>query len=292
MPPAEPAYSLVPPGKPNTIAQLIEEWLSIKARSISEQALKDLRTVTRRWIRHFGHLPPDDVGPREIQRVYLERDTGRLSNATLNCERRHLRGFWIWLRRLQYATGDPTGIWPLKNPRKRRRKYIHVDPVWEARILTELKERFRRFLVFAITTGLRYGEIKALLWAWVDADGLLIIPGDARKQGEPHRLPLPRRALEALGPPGDPHHPIFPDIPMACNVARALKRAARRAGYHEWKHISSHQLRRSWLGRLSRARVPREALKDLGGWNRESVMVEFYWSRIGDDEARGYLERI
>jgi len=277
------------------LSDLLEEWLSIKDRVLCPEAARGLRYLTGRWRRCLGDLPASEVGTREIQRLYAERDRDGRANATLNRERGRLREFWRWLRALEYTSADPVAllaVWPTKNLRKRKRRYVHVTVEWQERILAELRERFRRYFVFHLYTGLRYGEIRALLWDWISEDGVLTIPAEFRKQGESHRLPLPARVLAVLGPPGPPGTLVFPGLPTHGNMGTALKRAGRRAGFPGAEFLSTHQLRRSWRVRLVKANVPREVIKDLGGWTKDAVLAEYYWTKVSDAEARAYLERI
>ncbi|HEV8374835.1 MAG TPA: site-specific integrase [Candidatus Polarisedimenticolia bacterium] len=274
-----------------TLREALDRWLAFGGKIWEHDTLLSVTTMTRRWKR-LGNLRMQEVRPLDIQGLYEERDDGTLAAATVNLDRKYLRAFWKWALARQLAENDPTAAWPIKRgPGKR--VYIQIPREDQEAIERCLKLRFRRWLRFVFATGLRSGESRKIRWSWISAEDVLEIPAAVRKQRRAHRMPLPRKIVEDLGPRGGDEDLAFPNVPRSRqSLAKVLKRAARKAGLPYWRAVTPHSLRRSWYGRIRRAGVPQEAVQNIGGWKSRSVMETYYWSPIGDKEARAYLERI
>src|SRR6266540_1698009 len=82
------ASPAAPPEK-RTLESLLDEWIAIKALRMKPKSHGNLRYLLRRhWVGFMGGLAPDEIGPREIQGLYVSRDRDGRANATLNYERR------------------------------------------------------------------------------------------------------------------------------------------------------------------------------------------------------------
>jgi integrase len=62
-------------------------------------------------------------------------------------------------------------------------------PEEQRRFLAELPERLRQFATISLHTGLRSGEVSALLWSDVDLDRRLLTVRKS-KNGRPRTVPL------------------------------------------------------------------------------------------------------
>lgn len=282
----------VPPRHGDSFAECIDRWLAFKGRSWEPDTHRAVTAMARRWRDRLGSLRMQEVRPLDVQGLYEERDNGTLAAATVNLDRRYFRGFWKWALERELVEHNPAAAWPRKRGRGTR-AYLQIPREDQALIEKRLKPRFLRWLLFVVATGLRQGESKRIIWRWISREGVLQIPAEARKQKCEHRIALPQRVVDALGPRRGDEDLVFPDIPKGRhNLNGALKRAARKAGLGYWRTVSSHQFRRTWYGRMRRAGTPTEACQNIGGWRSRSIMETHYWTPIRDEECRGYLEKI
>lgn len=275
-----------------TLGECLDRWIDFKSRSSWAPRTRELVGLfSRNWRERLGGKPLRTIRPIDIQDLYLSLDDGSVAAATINKDRSWLRCFWKWAMESEIAWENPTHAWPRKRgPRKRR--YLQIPPEDEKRLLAFLKPRFARWVLFVLAAGLRIGETRKMAWGWISPDNVLQIPSDSRKQRRGHRMALPARVVEALGPRGSDDEPVFPGIPNRSALGRVLKRAGRKAGLAYHGDLSPHQFRRTWYGRMRRVGIPAEACKDIGGWESKEVMENFYWTPIPDDEMRAFLERI
>jgi len=285
-------HECVPPRQGNTFAECVDRWLAFKGRNWEPGTLLQVGVIARRWKERLGAIRLDEVRPLDVQGLYEERDDGTRAPATVNLDRRYFRAFWKWALERELAEHNPTAAWPRKRGGGKR-VYLQIPREDQELIERQLKPRYLRWLLFIVATGLRQGESRKIIWRWISVAGVLQFPWEARKQKREHRMALPRRVVEALGPRGAEEDLVFPDIPKTRqSLNRVLKRAGRKAGLDYWRTISSHQFRRTWYGRMRRAGTPTEACQNIGGWKSRSIMETHYWSPISDEECRSYLERI
>lgn len=73
-----------------------------------------------------------------------------------------------------------------------------------------------RALEFLVLTAARTGEVIGARWREIDlGEKVWTVPGSRMKAGREHRVPLPARAVELLGQPGDLDARVFPLSNMA-----------------------------------------------------------------------------
>lgn len=284
-----------------TFSEVLRAWLASKRSSWCPRHVSMMRLFGRAWSTVLGTIRIAEVRPIDVQLVFIARDNGRAAT-TLNGERRWFKAFWSWAVELELAPRNPMvrAAWPRKHG-PRCRVYIWLTQEQEEALLRSFRRRnvrhYKRLVPFAIRTGLRAGELRRLVWAWIvpgETGWMLSIAGRSRKSSLPLVVPLSKAAVEILGPRGDPGALVFPNLPSNTNIARALRHAARRAGLppHIAENLSMHQLRRTFRERLRRAGLSTRQVADLGGWASEEVVDGHYTCDLSENEARSYLERI
>lgn len=286
-----------------TFAEALERWKAFKAPSWCRGRRWMIEMFSTAWRAVLGGMELGRVRPLDVQRVYLARDNGRAAT-TLNDERRTFKAFWSWAVDLELVDRSPVvpAAWPRKHG-PRCRVYIWLTPEQEARLLEAFagRPRLRQYpaiVRFAIRTGLRAGELRALVWGWIvpgEGGWMLAIPGRFRKSRAPLTVPLSAAALEAIGRRGAPGEKVFPRFPRNnTTLQTVMANAARRAGLppHVVEHISMHQLRRTFAMRLRRSGLATREIAALGGWASEEVVDNHYTCALSETEARALLNRI
>jgi len=149
------------------------------------------------------------------------------------------------------------------------------------------------YVVLAINTGMRFGEIRLLKWSQVDLIGATVTVGESKTDaGSGRKVPLNARALKALQtwatsfPDRKPHHYVFPSegaglatdeavvnthhtkptVPIG-DVQRAWERARRVAEVT----VRFHDLRHTACTRMLEAGTPLMVVGQLLGWTAGTV---------------------
>lgn len=289
------AFSLITGARPDgSFAGLLDSWVEHKVHSGEwrRTTATFAAIALPRWKALLGDRPIISLGPADIQRLY-ETLAARGSPSWLNLQRSKFRCFWRWALALELVKRDLVRAWPRRR-QLRRRVYLCLGEREETRLAQALKPRFARYLRFALRTGLRYGEIRALRWGWFwrgEEGWMATVAAEHRKQGIDCHYPILDSAMRALGRRGGPEDLVFPNLPGRSSIGKALKSGARRAGLSDRvaRYLSPHQLRRTFVGRLQRRGVANSVIRLLGGWESEEVLDRHYTPPLSEHEARRYL---
>lgn len=269
------------------IPEALSQWIERKCRSLSPAYGKLLRHWVFVWEDVFGKSKEvEEVSVSDVERLEATRDDGERSASALNQECVYLRAFFVWAKALGYCSADPTVTWRYRRPVVKR-TYATLTREEEDR-LVEVAESWpwlQTYVRVAVCTGLREGTVRQLTWAMLRPDGVLEIPAKIMKSRHAHRIPLPERALAALGPRGP--GVLIKALPSKTRVWQVFKAACKKAGISE--AASPHDLRRSWVERLSTAGVPLQTIQSLGAWKTASVLLNHYCPTVSTDRAREIL---
>jgi integrase len=243
-------------------------WIEKKSRSWTSTTTGFVRHLADNWKRIFGEKEVAEIRVMDVERLELERDNGQRSGSALNQERTYLRSFFKWAKANSIGPGqEPTQTWALKKATVKR-KYAEVSVEDEDRLIEAASPRIKRFIRLAVRTGLREGTIRRLTWEMV---GPTWVP----------------EVIRELGPRGAGL--LLPELPPAHKVWKLFKEATKKAAMDP--ATSPHDLRRSWVSRLSRANVPAQVVQKLGGWKTMGVLLAHYCMPIPDDQARSIFEK-
>jgi integrase len=197
-----------------TVQQYLEDWLAIKKTSVRPATYIVYQRAYRCWIRGF-------LGEQLLKKVtaqYIQAMYGKLQS--------HLKPSTIRLihRVLNVAFSDAVtwgyiGFNPMRRvtpPREQEKHYTFLTPDQAADLMKMASgTRFECFIILAITTGMRRGELMALRWADIDLEAkslhvrhnVAYMPIEGKfgfLEGEPktasgkRTIALPSIALEAL----------------------------------------------------------------------------------------------
>jgi integrase len=173
------------------------------------------------------------------------------------------------------------------------------------RLLAALEQQSNRLHLEATVlafTGLRVGELYAVLWSDVDhVEGLLRVV-DGKTKAARREVPLPRgvsdmlqahrRRLIEVQHPGVASGLVFPSksgtVKYPGPLWRAIRAAAEKAGLEWVPH--THTLRRTFNTMMLRAGVDKLALRAVMGHTDEK-MTEHY-ADLGADDVRPLVESV
>lgn len=161
----------------------------------------------------------------------------------------------------------------------------------EDRIFIHLQPEMRRLATFLLETGMRIGEALAARWKDIDLwhGGVIEIP--CSKTGQPRKVPLTKRAQEALPPilDGDKGDALI----FTFDVRRFQEawRRARKAADLDEREIVPHTLRHTYATRMAMRAMPINTLARMLGHANIS-MTERYLHHYPEqmDIARKFME--
>lgn len=279
---------------PKTFSSALDEFLKAKERKVAPGTFDMMKRSGARLRHVFGKAMLIEMDAAEIM-DYKERGVSDgLARRTVNMDIELIRavlrrnGFWERVRPdvSMYRLDDEFGY--------------ELPESDEPRLLDECARSISRGLYTAITlalsTGMRSGEIKHLLWSQVflDNDCYLIVGVSKTNAGRRRRVPLNTRALAALSewsrqfPNRLPNQYVFPaekyskepDGKLAAVYAQDLlrpmgswrgawKAACRRAGIQ----MRFHDLRHTAITRMLRAGVPLTTVASIVGWSPSTMYL-------------------
>lgn len=267
------------------LGEALRIWMGKKARSLNKVYARTLRTWTETWAAVLGEeRAVADVAVVDIERLEALRDDGRRSASALNQERLYLKQFFAWAQELGLRAENPVRTW---RPKKVvvRREYATVTRAEEERLMVAAEERWlRQYIRVAITTGLRQGTIRQLDWKMVKGD-VLEVPAKLMKQRQSLRIPLQPRALEVLE--RAEAGLLIPGLPDRTTIWKRFRAAAELAGLSS--AVSPHDLRRTWVERLSERGTPLQTVQRLGGWKSVTTLLTHYCQPVTLESAREIL---
>jgi len=270
-------------------SEAVKFWLEKKNRTWTPVVAEYVKHLAEGWERVLGVVDMNAVTTKAIEKIEAVRDDGRRSASALNGERGYLRAFFAWSTKMGYCKGTPVTTWGFRRPTVRK-EYVCLSAEDEAKLLAQCPPWLARYVRFGIQTGLREGTIRQLTWEMLKDSPLRFeIPAALMKTRHAHVFPVTPKVAAVLGAVVG-HGPIFADLPPAAKLWREFKKAAYLAGINP--ATSPHDLRRTFVGRLSAAGVPVQTIMKLGAWRSMGVLLSHYCTQVPHDVATAALNAI
>lgn len=286
-----------------------DRWMKTdpKARGNRDTTIAEKQAHLDRYLMPaLGDVPLAKVRGEVIDRLFAalrsdqlaDENTGRyargpLSNKTVKNVRATLRRILQAAVEWEVLPAVPA-LPKVKVAETERDFYTKAE---KEKLLASCKEPERRaLLLFALDTGARAGEQRAIEWGDIDWHNRKVLI----------RRAMPSHSMK-VGPTKSGHSR---DVPLTHTLAAALKAiqhlrgnlifcrmdgsplkidhmhdrletAARRAGL---RRIAWHSLRHTWASHLAMANTPMRKLQKLGGWSSLALVERYSHLAPGDDD--------
>ena len=289
------------PSPPLTFAQFAEQsFLAIYAAVHNKPSELAAKTTILRChlIPAFGERPLSSIKAQDIERYKAKK-------LAEGCARKSINNHLAVLSRLLRLAEE----WEVL-PRAPRLKLIAtVDPDFvfldfhdSEALLAAAEPQWRGLILFALRTGLRLGELRALRWQDLNLAGRKVLVRRAAwnstigspKGGRPREVPLSEEVLamlRALDQPASPSalvfgHPsgrMYHRNEMKWPLWRACKAASIRK-------IGWHVLRHSFASQLVMRGVPLKAVQELLG--HRDIRTTMRYAHLSPQSRREAVERL
>lgn len=197
-------------------------------------------------------------------------------------------GEWRWLA---YA---PKLAKPGANAENSRQAWLSLAQF--KMLLDYLPEHHADMAMFALATGLRYGNVNDMEWSWVDiARNRIVVPKKKFKGKRDHVLPINGTAREVLIRQVGKHSTrvfTYKGEPIARINMRHWHNAVDKAGINaqlrgyqllkEDEKFVFHGLRHTFATWLGRVGVPLDIIESLGGWSQGKNRVVSGYAHLAD----------
>jgi len=245
-------------------------WLKEKAH---KKSYRDDVSRIRWFTKHLRGKTLDQVSRDMIDRI-VSRHLARRSDRTKDLYVALIRAIfrkamreWEWIEHMPaFKTYGRSG--------KVRVRYLTHDQA--AALLDRLPEHQCEVVLFALSTGLRQGNILGLRWDQVDtARRIIMIGDDETKNGQALGVPLNEVALGVLERQRGKHitHVFtYRGAPLRSANTRAWRAALKACGIENFRW---HDLRHTWATWLRQNDVPTWVLQELGGWKSEAMVRRY-----------------
>lgn len=217
---------------------------------------KILHEIDRELIGRIGEIKAREASPSTANRI-LAVIRSILRKAMLD---------WEWIEKVPRIR--------LYKEAKRRIRWLTPEQV--KTLLAELEPHQRDLMLFALTTGLRQGNVLKLEWSQVDmARHVCWIHPDQAKARIAIHVPLNSAAMDVLTRQIGKHPQrvfSFRGKPIAWANTKSWRDALKRAGIENFRW---HDLRHTWASWLAQQGTPLNVLQELGGWESETMVRRY-----------------
>ena len=247
-------------------------WEDAASKWLEEKAHKaDIRGDKQKlnWLEsHFGGKMLHEVDRDLVKQVVELKENNATRNRYVALVRAMLRAAqreWEWIALVPALKTYPEP--------KRRIRSLTAEQA--KRLVEQLPELKREMFLFAIATGLRQGNVKAVRWEWVDMEQRALYVPDT-KNDEPLGVPLNDVAMAVLKRRlGKDRRYVFTwgGKPVRNVNNRHWHAALERAGIvgFRWHDATRH----TWASWLAQSGIEQYKLQEMGGW-KSVAMVRRY----------------
>jgi integrase len=281
---------LVRRARPLLVGDLLSDYM-VYSRQNKRSHEAD-RARAARLSERFGNRLAADVTGKDVEEFKAAlSEEENLSVASVNHHLKLFKAVYNRATRLGNFTGhNPVAAVRLSRENNARNRCLTAEE--EARLLEALPTSLRPFVLMALHTGMRRGELRALRWEDVDlANGALRVRRD--KAGDGRWVALNRVALEALRTVKREQRVsgayVFcsPEGRFLHNFERYWRPALRAAVIPDFRF---HDCRHTFASRLAMAGTDLYTVQRAGGW-KSQAMVQRY-AHLSPDHIRAAVERL
>ncbi len=211
----------------------------------------------------FADLPVREIRTATIRQYRQERHAQKtLKVSTVNRDLSVLRRVLNWGVEEGLIAANPLGKLRLERERRTKRAVLSLRE--ERLLLAAAPLHLRRFILCALHTGMRRGEILAERWEDIDLDNrILYVTHSKTPEGEAREIPLTDALYQMLHAIRRDHGPVFTfeGDPLK-NIKTSWAASVQRAGI---RHFRFHDLRHTANTRMMLAGVLQEIRREIIG---------------------------
>jgi integrase len=265
------------------------DYLAYYVKQHKPSSAVRMHTALKSLCPFFGGKRLGEIHAFMIERYKSTRKEAGAADATVNRELACLKNLfnlgikWGWVRE------NP--VREVKMFRENNSRLRWLAPAEESALLAECDDRLRMFVLAALDTGFRAGELQSLRWQEVDsARGNIAVRSGYTKNGDARTNPMTRRLAEALakwkqqtGGAGD----AFVFGPW--RYREPFETARSNAKLSE--DLVFHSLRHTYISRLVSAGANIREVQELAG--HKTITMTMRYSHLAPEHKRravGLLE--
>lgn len=249
-------------------------WLKERAHKAS---IRNDATAIAFFREHFKYL--DEITRDKVDKLLTDKSSATANRyvAFLRAMLRLAEREWEWI--------DRAPVLRMRQESKRRIRWL--TPQEAAELIASIGEKHRNPMRFALSTGLRMGNVLGLEWRQVDLNrGCAWIHADQAKARRAISVPLNEAAMAVLREQQE-RHPTLVFAGQKRPDSKVWRKALERAGLTNFRW---HDLRHTWASWHAQAGTPMQVLQEMGGWET-AEMVRRY-AHLGAEHLVEHAKRI
>ncbi len=280
---------------PIRLRAFVEEHLELIVNRVQPTTVKDQRYILQRAIDFFGDVPLDRITPRSAEGLLAMR-LREVRPATANKFMRTLKSAFTKAIQRGYLRENPFRFAkPVREP-EREIRVLSLEEM-ERLLAACPNETWRTFVFFALTTGLRRGELCHLEWSDIDLErGVIQVrckDGHRTKSARNRAVAAVPEAVELLmrlklTQRGSYVFQYGDGEQWTENLSPTFARIVRRAGI---ARCTIHDLRRTFISHLAMAGVNEAVVQKIAGHQAISTTLRHY-TRMFDDRLMAASMRL
>lgn len=281
----------------STFASLVDPYLDVAEKRKRPSTLRKDRCVLGAIQRDAAWAGEDlaRLTTATLERWREELEAAGRKPSTVNRYMAAVGAVLTWAAQSGRLDSNPArGIRALSEARLKRERYLTAEE--GAKLLAACEGDYRVYVLAAMETGCRAGELCALRWRDVDLRSRRItVPAAYNKTGTTRTVPLTARMVQALRklkrqPRLDGKDAVFTldGEPISESAhRREWGRACRRAGFEDLRY---HDLRHSCASWLLAAGVPLATIGKILG-HQHAVTTQRY-AHLSDDVVQAAMQQL
>ncbi|HUI07268.1 MAG TPA: tyrosine-type recombinase/integrase [Verrucomicrobiae bacterium] len=231
----------------------------------------------------FGSKRLDEISPFAVESYKSQRKEAGAADATVNRELACLRNLYNMGLKWGWVTDNPVGAGKVKKFRENNRRERWLTLEEEAALLDHCDQRLKTFVLAAVDTGFRAGELQSLRWTDVDFQrGNVAVASGYTKNGDPRTNPMTKRLEQALRDWKQGHSNGDGLVFGEYRYREPFERARNAAGLG--KDVVFHSLRHTYISRLVMAGVDIRTVQELAG--HKTIMMTMRYTHLAPSQKR------
>jgi integrase len=259
-----------------------EKYLDYYRQQHKPRSALRMHTAMVSLCRAFAGKRLDELHPFLIERYKTQRKEAGFADATVNRELACLKNLFNLAIKWGWVRDNPVRQVKLFRENNARLRWITLEE--ETALIGHCDQRLKTFLLAAVDTGFRAGELLSLRWQAVNFQrGNVSVASGYTKNGEPRCNPMTKRLAQALqewkaASKGSGEGLVFGEWRYREPFERA--RDAAKLG----KDVIVHSLRHTYISRLIMAGADVRTVQELAG--HKTIGMTMRYAHLAPEHKR------